>query len=80
MCHYKVLCNRHDNYSRKALYHSSAYDRYIESTEVSTAHKLKNAYWTTKQVVIKKFGRKEDEHVVASDCELDAKLEVCFVE
>ena len=28
------------------------------------------------QAVIKKLGKKEDEHVVASDHELDAKLEV----
>ncbi|VEL31853.1 unnamed protein product [Protopolystoma xenopodis] len=45
-------------------------------SDQSTTHKLKNAYWTTKQVVIKKLGRKEDEHLVASDCELDSKLEL----
>lgn len=37
---------------------------------------IKKAYWTTKQQVIKKFGKKQDEHIVASDAELDAKLEV----
>lgn len=42
---------------------------------------MKETYWTTKQAVIKKLGKKEDEHVVASDHELDAKLEVgnCFI-
>ena len=38
--------------------------------------KMKETYWTTKHVVMKKLGKKEDEHVVASDSELDAKLEV----
>ncbi|KAK6166629.1 hypothetical protein SNE40_023277 [Patella caerulea] len=37
---------------------------------------MKETYWTTKQAVIKKLGKKEDEHVVASDSQLDAKLEV----
>jgi len=27
-----------------------------------------------------KLGKKQDAHIVASDAELDAKLEVCFVE
>jgi hypothetical protein len=52
------------------------YDRYLAHNEQSTVHKLKETYWTTKQAVIKKLGKKEDEHVVASDSELDAKLEV----
>ncbi|CAI9719272.1 islet cell autoantigen 1-like isoform X3 [Octopus vulgaris] len=37
---------------------------------------MKETYWTTKQAVIKKLGKKEDEHVVASDQELDSKLEI----
>lgn len=45
----------------------------------STIYKMKETYWTTKQAVMKKLGKKEDEHVVASDSELDAKLEVCFI-
>jgi len=43
---------------------------------------LKKAYWTTKQQIRKTIGKKEDEHITASDAELDAKLEVnplfCF--
>lgn len=38
--------------------------------------KLQQKYWKTKQTLIRVSGRKEDEHVVASDAELDAKLEV----
>ncbi len=37
---------------------------------------MKETYWTTKQAVIKKLGKKQDEHIVASDSQLDSKLEV----
>ena len=37
---------------------------------------MKETFWTTKQAVMQKLGKKEDEHVVASDHELDSKLEV----
>lgn len=57
-------------------YSGSNYDRFVENTNTSTLHKMKETYWTTKQAVIKKLGKKEDEHVVASDSQLDAKLEV----
>ena len=53
-----------------------SYDRYMAHNEQSTIHRMKETYWTTKQAVIKKLGKKEDEHVVASDSQLDAKLEV----
>jgi Arfaptin-like domain len=42
----------------------------------STISKMQKQYWVTKQTVYKKFGKKEDECVVASDSELDAKLEL----
>lgn len=37
---------------------------------------MQQKYWETKQAFIKATGKKEDEHVVASDADLDAKLEV----
>lgn len=37
---------------------------------------MQKKYWKTKQVFIKATGKKEDEHVIASDAEVDAKLEV----
>lgn len=40
---------------------------------------MQQKYWKTKQTLIKVTGKKEDEHVVASDADLDAKLEVCNV-
>ncbi|XP_076406451.1 islet cell autoantigen 1-like protein isoform X4 [Peromyscus maniculatus bairdii] len=42
----------------------------------SVVSRIQKKYWKTKQVFMKAAGRKEDEHVVASDAELDAKLEV----
>lgn len=58
------------------MYHSSSSDRYREYIDDSTSHKLKSAYWSTKQAVIRKLGKEEDRYIVASDAELDAKLEV----
>ena len=66
--HYKIIY-RHG-------YSGSNYDKYVERTDKSTVHKIKETFWTTKQAVIQKLGKKEDEHVVASDAALDAKLEV----
>uniref|UniRef100_A0A663LMW9 Islet cell autoantigen 1 n=2 Tax=Athene cunicularia TaxID=194338 RepID=A0A663LMW9_ATHCN len=37
---------------------------------------MQQKYWKTKQTLIKVTGKKEDEHVVASDADLDAKLEL----
>uniref|UniRef100_A0A8D1N607 Islet cell autoantigen 1 like n=1 Tax=Sus scrofa TaxID=9823 RepID=A0A8D1N607_PIG len=42
----------------------------------SVVSKMQKKYWKTRQVFIRATGKKEDEHVVASDAELDAKLEV----
>jgi len=48
------------------------------NSEMSTISKMKETYWTTKQAVMTKLGKKQDAHIVASDAELDAKLEVHF--
>ncbi|VDM33463.1 unnamed protein product [Hydatigera taeniaeformis] len=58
------------------MYSSSSGDRYREYIDDSTSHKLKSAYWSTKQAVIRKLGKEEDRHIVASDAELDSKLEL----
>ncbi|XP_054404983.1 islet cell autoantigen 1-like protein isoform X2 [Pongo abelii] len=42
----------------------------------SVVSRMQKKYWKTKQVFIKATGKQEDEHLVASDAELDAKLEV----
>ncbi|XP_072180820.1 islet cell autoantigen 1-like [Diadema setosum] len=60
-------------------YSSSAYDKYVQEQtgpKKSVKNRMQQQYWVTKQTMIKKLGRKEDEFVVAGDAELDAKLEV----
>ncbi|XP_051921842.1 islet cell autoantigen 1 isoform X2 [Hippocampus zosterae] len=42
----------------------------------SVVSRFQQRYWKTKQTLIRVSGKKEDQHVVASDAELDAKLEV----
>lgn len=37
---------------------------------------MQHQYWVTKKCVLQKLGSKEDECVVSSDAELDAKLEL----
>ncbi|KAF6086003.1 islet cell autoantigen 1 [Phyllostomus discolor] len=49
-------------------------DRYAQ--DKSVVNKMQQKYWETKQAFIKATGKKEDEHVVASDADLDAKLEL----
>ncbi|XP_028927038.2 islet cell autoantigen 1 isoform X1 [Ornithorhynchus anatinus] len=58
------------NYSR------DLYDRSAHRQEKSVVNKMQQKYWKTKQTLIKVTGKKEDEHVVASDADLDAKLEL----
>lgn len=57
---------------------SSFMDTYKQNNpeDQSVVSKMQKQYWKTKQVLIKVTGKKEDEHVVASDAELDTKLQV----
>ncbi|XP_063055575.1 islet cell autoantigen 1 [Engraulis encrasicolus] len=52
------------------------FDRFVQSQDSSVVNKFQQKYWKTKQTLIKVTGKKEDEHVVASDADLDGKLEV----
>ncbi|KAI7789196.1 putative islet cell autoantigen 1-like, partial [Triplophysa rosa] len=54
----------------------SQFDQFLSSQDSSVVNKFLQKYWKTKQTLIKVTGKKEDEHVVASDADLDAKLEV----
>ncbi|XP_028281608.1 islet cell autoantigen 1 [Parambassis ranga] len=58
------------------FYSGDYLDRFIQSQDSSVVNKFQQKYWKTKQTLIKVTGKKEDEHVVASDADLDAKLEV----
>ncbi|XP_014795777.1 PREDICTED: islet cell autoantigen 1 isoform X5 [Calidris pugnax] len=60
----------------KYNYPREFYDQYAQSQEKSVVNKMQQKYWKTKQALIKVTGKKEDEHVVASDADLDAKLEL----
>ncbi|XP_048366975.1 islet cell autoantigen 1 isoform X3 [Sphaerodactylus townsendi] len=62
--------------SHKYSYSRDLYDRYAQGQEKSVVNKMQQKYWKTKQTLIKVTGKKEDEHVVASDADLDAKLEL----
>lgn len=49
-----------------------------ETQDTTSLNKLRSKYWTTKQLVIKKLGREQDEFVIASDADVDAKLELLY--
>ncbi|XP_046397443.1 islet cell autoantigen 1 [Ischnura elegans] len=56
---------------------SSPYDRWLDQEQNNSAlTKMQHHFWVTKQTVFRKLGKKEDECIVASDAELDAKLEL----
>jgi hypothetical protein len=54
------------------------YDKHAEHQDNTSLGKLRSKYWTTKQLVIKKLGKEEDEFVIASDADVDAKLELLY--
>lgn len=54
----------------------SSFSNYAPTQEKSVVNKMQQKYWKTKQTLIKVTGKKEDEHVVSSDADLDAKLEL----
>ncbi|XP_028725692.1 islet cell autoantigen 1 isoform X6 [Peromyscus leucopus] len=58
----------------KCSYSWELQDRFAQ--DKSVVNKMQQKYWETKQAFIKATGKKEDEHVVASDADLDAKLEL----
>ncbi|XP_030741028.1 islet cell autoantigen 1 isoform X1 [Echinops telfairi] len=59
---------------RKCSYPWDLHDRHTQ--DKSVVNKMQRKYWETKQAFIKATGKKEDEYVVASDADLDAKLEL----
>ncbi|XP_077712905.1 islet cell autoantigen 1 isoform X9 [Canis aureus] len=63
-----------ENMSGHKCYPWDLQDRYTQ--DKSVVNKMQQKYWETKQAFIKATGKKEDEHVVASDADLDAKLEL----
>ena len=56
----------------------NVYNKHAEHQDNTSLGKLRSKYWTTKQLVIKKLGKEEDEFVIASDADVDAKLELLY--
>ncbi|CAK9803109.1 Islet cell autoantigen 1 [Anthophora plagiata] len=57
----------------------STFDRWVQRTNMhdeSTITKVQHQFWVTKQALSRKLGKKEDECIIASDAELNAKLEL----
>ncbi|CAF0948470.1 unnamed protein product [Rotaria sordida] len=54
------------------------FGKHAEHQDNTSLGKLRSKYWTTKQLVIKKLGREEDEFVIASDADVDAKLDLLY--
>ncbi|XP_044004269.1 islet cell autoantigen 1 [Aphidius gifuensis] len=57
----------------------NSFDRWVQRSDVSNESpmtKMQHQYWLTKQTLSRKLGKKEDECIVSSDAELDAKLEL----
>lgn len=63
-------------YSRHRGFSGSGFDRVVERLDEKTVPKLQQQYWEAKQIYLKNIKRKEDDCIVSSDSELDAKLEV----
>ncbi|XP_055494210.1 islet cell autoantigen 1-like protein isoform X2 [Leucoraja erinacea] len=61
---------------RHPAYSGEMFNRYVHEADKSVVSQMQKKYWKTKQALIKATGKKEDEHVVASDADLDAKLEI----
>ncbi|XP_054168004.1 islet cell autoantigen 1-like [Oppia nitens] len=56
--------------------YGQSYDRYVERYDDSALSKMQLHYWQTKQTFLRKLKGKEDDCIIASDAELDAKLEL----
>ncbi|CAK9829160.1 Islet cell autoantigen 1 [Anthophora retusa] len=57
----------------------STFDRWVQRTNMhdeSAITKVQHQFWVTKEALSRKLGKKEDECIVASDAELNAKLEL----
>ncbi|CEF65300.1 Arfaptin homology (AH) domain and Arfaptin homology (AH) domain/BAR domain-containing protein [Strongyloides ratti] len=51
------------------------FDRFVEDfSNDSAISKFQQHYWTAKQLIYTRLGKKEDEHITAADMEFDVKL------
>lgn len=57
----------------------NTFDCWVQKSNMhddSAITKMQHQFWVTKQVLSRRLGKKEDECIIASDAELDAKLEL----
>lgn len=64
--------NNEDNYDSGYGFN---YRNYRVPNEVGLKGKIEQKYWRSKQKVIEKLGKEQDEFVIAGDAEVDARLE-----
>lgn len=61
-------------------YSGNSFDRWVGEQSLHGAdnavNKMQHQFWVAKQTILRRLGKKEDDCVVASDAELDAKLEL----
>lgn len=61
-------------------YSGNSFDRWINEQSLqgseNAMNKMQHQFWVAKQTILRRLGKKEDDCVVASDAELDAKLEL----
>ena len=62
-------------------YSGSSFDRWVGEQSINQGadnaiNKMQHQFWVAKQTILRRIGKKEDDCVVASDAELDAKLEL----
>ncbi|MFH4983334.1 hypothetical protein AB6A40_010043, partial [Gnathostoma spinigerum] len=50
------------------------FDRFADHFDESAMIRIRQNYWTAKQLIRTKLGKKEDDHLTASDAEFDAKV------
>jgi len=60
----------------KSGYSGQSYDRNVFEANLSTVNKIQRDFWTAKQVIRKKLGKQDDDCIISSDSEIDAKLEL----
>ncbi|WKX90104.1 hypothetical protein Q1695_009162 [Nippostrongylus brasiliensis] len=60
--------------NRRLIFSGMNFDRFLDKFDESTLVTMKRHYWTAKQLLRTKLGKKEDEHLQASDASLDSKL------
>jgi len=74
----ETLCPIYSNKNTPGI-SGNTFDCWVQKSNLhddSAIIKMQHQFWVTKQALSRKLGKKEDECIIASDAELDAKLEL----